>query len=94
MATLKDSDRFIPPKIHLSLYRLCEEWCQFGKQSDTVKRRLILMQKSAATGAPEPQLQAEAIERFQTETKQLSAAAVGALASLCVRFSLSSPPGI
>lgn len=87
MATLKDSDRFIPPKIHLSLYRLCEEWCQFGKQSDMVKRRLILMQKAAATGAPEPQLQAEAIERFQTETKQLSTAAVGALASLCVRFS-------
>ena len=86
MATLKDSDRFIPPKIHLSLYRLCEEWCQFGKQSDVVKRRLILMQKTAATGAPEPQLQAEAIERFQTETKQLSTAAVGALASLCVRF--------
>jgi len=86
MATLKDSDRFIPPKIHLSLYRLCEEWCQFGKQSDMVKKRLILMQKTAATGAPEPQLQAEAIERFQTETKQLSTAAVGALASLCVRF--------
>ena len=85
MAVLKDSDRFIPPKIHLSLYRLCEEWCQFGKQSDVVKRRLIFMQKAAATGAPEPQLQAEAIERFQTETKQLSTAAVGALASLCVR---------
>ena len=93
MATLKDSDRFIPPKIHLSLYRLCEEWCQFGKQSDIVKKRLILMQKAAATGAPEPQLQAEAIERFQTETKQLSTAAVGALASLCVRFLLSLPPG-
>ena len=90
MATLKDSDRFIPPKIHLSLYRLCEEWCQFGKQSDVVKKRLILMQKNAATGAPEPQLQAEAIERFQTETKQLSTAAVGALASLCVSSSLSS----
>ena len=89
MATLKDSDRFIPPKIHLSLYRLCEEWCQFGKQSDIVKKRLILMQKAAATGAPEPQLQAEAIERFQTETKQLSTAAVGALASLCVRFLFS-----
>jgi tetrahydromethanopterin S-methyltransferase subunit G len=90
LETLKDSDRFIPPKIHLLLYRLCEEWCQFGKQSDVVKRRLILMQKTAATDAPEPQLQAEAIERFQTETKQLSSAAVGALASLCVRF-LSSP---
>ena len=89
LETIKDSDRFIPPKIHLSLYRLCEEWCQFGKQSDVVKRRLILMQKTAATGAPEPQLQAEAIERFQTETKQLSSAAVGALASLCVRLFLS-----
>lgn len=91
MATLKDSDRFIPPKIHLSLYRLCEEWCQFGKQSDVVKRRLILMQKSAAISAPEPQLQAEAIEVFQTETKQLSTAAVGALASLSVRFSYPLP---
>lgn len=86
MATLKDSDRFIPPKIHLSLYNLCEEWCQFGKQSDSVKRRLIVMQKAAATAVSEPHLQAEAIERFQTETKQLSAAAVGALASLCVGY--------
>ena len=94
MATLKDSDRFIPPKIHLSLYRLCEEWCQFGKQSDVVKKRLVLMQKAAATGAPEPHMQAEAIERFQTETKQLSTAAVGALASLCVRLSLSLVEGL
>jgi Cell morphogenesis N-terminal len=89
LATLKDSDRFIPPMIHLSLYNLCEEWCQFGKQSDSMKRRLIVMQKAAATTASEPHMQAEAIERFQTETKQLSAAAVGALTSLCVSFSCS-----
>ncbi|OBZ78148.1 Cell morphogenesis protein PAG1 [Grifola frondosa] len=42
LATLKDSDRFIPPNMHLVLYRLCEEWCQLGKQSDSVKKRLVL----------------------------------------------------
>lgn len=85
LATLKDSDRFIPPGMHLALYRMCEEWCQLGKQSDVVKKRLFYMQSTAAHS---PSGQAEAIQRFQTETKTLSNVAVGAMASLIVSFAL------
>lgn len=84
LTTLKDSDRFIPPNMHLTLYRLCEEWCQFGPQPDSVKQRLILMQRAATANTQgDP---SEAAERFQNETLMLSYAAVGALSSLCVSF--------
>lgn len=86
LATLKDSDRFIPTNIHVSLYRLCEEWCQSGTQSAVVKQRLIVMQTNAASAPGAPHATADAIERFQIQTKKLSKAAVGTLASLCVRF--------
>jgi hypothetical protein len=81
LATLKDSDRFIPSNMHLTLYRLCEEWCQLGPQPEAIKQRLAQMQRAAAL-SPEP---ANAGERFMNETLMLSQAAVGALASLCVR---------
>jgi hypothetical protein len=84
LATISDSDRFIPSHMHLSLYRLCEEWCQFGAQSTVVKQRLVAMQMDAARAEV---AQRENIERFQTETRRLSNAAVGALASLCVCLS-------
>ncbi|KAI5888318.1 uncharacterized protein SCHCODRAFT_02636387 [Schizophyllum commune H4-8] len=75
LASLKDTDRFIPSHMHLSLYRLCEEWCQFGPQSEAVRQRLILMQRAAASTRQQ--------EEFQQETSQLSYAAVGAMAVLC-----------
>lgn len=84
LSTLNDSDRFIPAGMHLSLYRLCEEWCQLGKQSETVKKRLVFMQTVAARSYQDPAAQAELIQRFQTETRALSNAAVGAMASLIV----------
>lgn len=84
MAVLTDSDRFVPQGLYVSLYRLCEEWCQFGKQSDDMKQRLIYMQTAAARSYQDPAAQAEAIQRFQVETKSLSNAAVGAMASLVV----------
>ncbi|TDL24591.1 hypothetical protein BD410DRAFT_896782 [Rickenella mellea] len=83
LSSLQSSDRFIPPNMHLTLYRLCEEWCQCGTQSTAVKQRLVAMQTAATAGYLEPQLKASAIERFQTETVLLSHAAVGAMASLC-----------
>ena len=83
LATLKDSDRFIPANMHLTLYRLCEEWCQFGPQPDAVKQRLIFMQRAATSDLRADT--GESVERFQSETLSLSYAAVGALASLCVR---------
>jgi hypothetical protein len=84
LASLKDSDRFVPPNMHLSLYRLVEEWCQFGAQSTTVKQRLVDMQTKAASTGDSPQMMADNIERFQTQTKKLSRASVHTLASLCV----------
>jgi hypothetical protein len=83
LAALKDSGRFIPSNMHLSLYRLCEEWCQFGPQTAASKQRLILMQR-ACSAPTNPQVPPDSAERFQRETALLSEAAVGALASLCV----------
>jgi len=65
---------------------MCEEWCQIGSQSETVKHRLILMQRTAAAATSDPQAAPNnSIEFFRHETKLLSNAAVGALAALCVR---------
>ncbi|KAI0938631.1 hypothetical protein AcV5_000269 [Taiwanofungus camphoratus] len=97
LATLKDSDRFIPLNMHLALYRLCEEWCQLGKQSEHVMKRLVLMQTAAGKSLVDRSDQAEIIQRFQTETRALSHAAVGAMAALCPKaffppdFSSASP---
>ena len=85
LASIKDSDRFVAANMHLTLYRLCEEWCQFGAQSHTAVRRVRLMQKmAAATGGTQQMNTVNATEKFQTETTLLSYAATGALASLCV----------
>ncbi|KAF8634828.1 hypothetical protein AX17_004079 [Amanita inopinata Kibby_2008] len=81
LATLKDSDRFIPLNMHLTLYRLCEEWCQLGPQSESARQRFIFMQRAAASGSQGSS--SEAAERFRRESTMLSQAAIGALASLC-----------
>ncbi|KAJ7741597.1 cell morphogenesis N-terminal-domain-containing protein [Mycena maculata] len=97
LAALTDSDRFIPPNMHLSLYRLCEEWCQFGPQAEGVKQRLILMQRAAASSSTSDLDVNESVKRFQNETLLLSYASVGALSSLCQKayfpsdFSSDSP---
>ncbi|KAJ7632784.1 cell morphogenesis N-terminal-domain-containing protein [Roridomyces roridus] len=83
LAALTDSDRFIPPNMHLSLYRLCEEWCQFGPQAEGVKQRLILMQRAAAASSNSDTDVNQSVKRFQNETLLLSHASVGALSSLC-----------
>jgi hypothetical protein len=83
LASIQDADRFVAVNMYLTLYRLCEEWCQFGSQSESTVKRFKLMQKMA--GASAGQLDSgDAVERFQVETTLLSHAAVGALASLCV----------
>lgn len=85
LATLSDSDRFIPRNMHLALYRMCEEWCQWGRQSETVKHRLILMQRAAVAASSDPQSGSDtSLQFFRHETRLLSNAAVGAMASLCV----------
>ena len=84
LASLKDTDRFIPSNMHLSLYRLCEEWCQVGPQSEAVKKRQIMMQR--AVESVEASDSREALQRFRRETEALSDASVRALAVLSVCF--------
>ncbi|KAF9070360.1 cell morphogenesis N-terminal-domain-containing protein [Rhodocollybia butyracea] len=91
LATLEGADRFIPTNMHLTLYRLCEEWCQFGPQSESVKQRFMLM-KSVATASSATREGVTAVEKFQEETLMLSYAAVGALSTLCQKA--FCPPGV
>jgi Cell morphogenesis N-terminal len=84
LSTVSDTDRFIPAKTYLSLYRLCEEWCQLGHQSEIAKQRLAYMQRSATEAVSSPSERGEAVVLFQKETKLLSKAATAAMASLCV----------
>jgi len=81
LATLEGSDRFIPPHIHLTLYRLCEDWCRLGPQSEAAKKRQANMQRIVESYEGDQQ---DNISHFQRELAALSHAAVGALASLCV----------
>ena len=81
LASLKDTDRFIPPNMHLALYRLCEEWCQLGPQSEAVKKRQAMMQRAVESEASDSR---EALQRFRHETAVLSDASVRALAALSV----------
>ena len=92
LAALPDSDRFAPPNIHLILYRLIEEWCQYGSQGESAKQRLILMQRAAVAAINDPDAESDARERFQHETKLLSNATIGALAALCVSVDTHSGP--
>ncbi|KIK63789.1 hypothetical protein GYMLUDRAFT_40866 [Collybiopsis luxurians FD-317 M1] len=91
LASLEGADRFIPTNMHLILYRLCEEWCQFGPQSESVKQRFSFMKKAAASSVS-PEAAASAVEQFQEETLTLSYAAVGALSTLCQKA--FCPPGV
>ncbi|KAF5336607.1 hypothetical protein D9611_006456 [Ephemerocybe angulata] len=83
LATLENSDRFIPKHMHLSLYRLCEKWCQIGPQSDSAKRRMDVMVRAAGAAAESSEEVTEAVDRFKVEASMLSYAAIGALTSLC-----------
>ncbi|KAF9480926.1 hypothetical protein BDN70DRAFT_992293 [Pholiota conissans] len=76
LSILKDSDRFIPSHMHLSLYRLCEEWCQVGPQSEASRKRVEAMQRSLESS------DRESLQRFRHETAALSHACVGALTAL------------
>ena len=87
LANLKDTDRFIPANMHLTLYRLCEEWCQLGPQSEGVKKRQAMMQRVVESDASDSH---EALQRFRHETVALSDASVRALAALSVCFFFSS----
>ncbi|KAG1841892.1 cell morphogenesis N-terminal-domain-containing protein [Suillus tomentosus] len=85
LANLANSEQFVSSYTYATLYRLCEEWCQYGVQSESAKQRYILMQRAAAAAVNDPQAESDSAERFQHETKLLSNAAVCALASLCQR---------
>ncbi|RXW17641.1 hypothetical protein EST38_g8213 [Candolleomyces aberdarensis] len=93
LASLEGSDRFIPKHMHLSLYRLCEEWCQVGPQSETARRRMEGMIRTASTLAESQEEVAEAVDKFKGEASMLSHAAIGALTSLCQKAYFPSEAG-
>ncbi|KAJ3788761.1 cell morphogenesis N-terminal-domain-containing protein [Lentinula aff. detonsa] len=90
LATLEGADRFIPANMHLTLYRLCEEWCHFGPQPEHVKQRLLFMKAAASSVSPNGAT--SAVEQFQEETLMLSFASVGPLSILCQKA--FCPPGV
>ncbi|KAH7878271.1 cell morphogenesis N-terminal-domain-containing protein [Lentinula edodes] len=90
-ATLEGADRFIPANMHLTLYRLCEEWCHFRPQPEHVKQRLLSMKKAAASSVSADGA-TSAVEQLQEETLMLSYASVGALSILCQKT--FCPPGV
>jgi furry protein family len=71
--TLKDSDRFISRNTRLNLYRLCEEWCNVARPSETGKQRHAMLHALEARG------------RAEVDLAALASAASGAMAALCVR---------
>jgi len=81
LGVLKDSERFIPPQMHLTLYRLCDDWCHVGPMTASAKELEAKMTRAveAAESGDRNNLQ-----RFRHELSLLSHAAVGALTSLCV----------
>lgn len=88
LGSLRDSERFIPPQMHLALYRLCDDWCHIGPMSASGKELEEKMTKAveATEGGDRNSLQ-----RFRHELSLLSHAAVGSLTSLCVcRFLIPS----
>jgi hypothetical protein len=82
LSTLKDSDRFISSSMYLTLYRLCEEWCQVGPQSESSKKQLDAMQRAVESGNASSSR--ENLQRFRHEASVLSHASAGALTALCV----------
>ncbi|KAG1795221.1 hypothetical protein EV424DRAFT_1275087, partial [Suillus variegatus] len=83
LRVIRNMQTFLVAMENVTLYRLCEEWCQYGVQSESAKQRYILMQRAATAAVNDPRAESDSAERFQHETKLLSNAAVGALASLC-----------
>ncbi len=67
----EDSQRWLSENQRLSLYRLCEEWCLYGRDPNRTRRRFG---SESANGS----------QFYIMETEYLSAAAAGAMAALCV----------
>jgi hypothetical protein len=67
-----DSRRWLSPNQRLSLYRLCEDWCSYGVEG--TRRRFGSGSYDRGSGN----------QLFGPEADQLSAAAAGAMAALCV----------
>ncbi|KDQ10267.1 hypothetical protein BOTBODRAFT_178297 [Botryobasidium botryosum FD-172 SS1] len=78
----KDWDRFMPPLMRLTLFRICEDWCTFGASPATLKR-IDAMREAAPEGFFDYENKRSAMEHFEKEIALLSPAAAAAMASLC-----------
>lgn len=79
----KEWDRFMPPLMRLTLFRLCEDWCMIGASPATL-RRIDAMRAAAPEGFIEYENKRSAMEHFEKEIALLSPAAAAAMAALCV----------
>lgn len=86
LANLKDSERFIPWNTHLTLYRLCEDWCHIGPMTTSAKELEAKMRR--AIEASDTRDSKNNLQRFRHESALLSHASVAALTSLCVSRSI------
>lgn len=85
LAAFKDSDRFTTPNARLKLYRLCEEWCLLGRQSELAEKHQSEMQSTVSKLYRNAQSQERVSQIFETESNALSKVASMALCALCVR---------
>ncbi|EJD54741.1 hypothetical protein AURDEDRAFT_79755 [Auricularia subglabra TFB-10046 SS5] len=79
----------------LSLFRLCDDWCQYGPKSAEAKARYAVMQEAASATWTDPKDKEAAAQFFHGESVGLSVAASGAVAALCkaaIDFTLNAPP--
>jgi hypothetical protein len=90
LANLKDSERFIPSNMHLTLYRMCEDWCHVGPMTTPAKELDAKMKR--VLEASDTRDNKNNLQRFRHESSLLSHASIGALTSLCVSLFNSNNP--
>lgn len=75
----------------LSIYSLCDEWCQYGPRSPEARARYAAMNEAAVAKWADKERETAA-QRFHNESVHLSVAASGAVTALCVRRTIRACP--
>ncbi|KZV99602.1 hypothetical protein EXIGLDRAFT_698301 [Exidia glandulosa HHB12029] len=78
----------------LSIYSLCDEWCQYGPRSNDARARYAAMSEAAVAKWADKERETAA-QRFHNESVHLSVAASGACTALCqvvIDYILNPPP--
>lgn len=84
LGKLDSSDRFLGEEVRGAIFKLCYDWCHVGRRPDVAKARESQTLQAAADSYRGDRDRAQYLDELQTKTKQLSAAAAEAMASLCL----------